>query len=254
MGAGKGRLIRQFLTESMLLGLSGGMLGVALAYWGSHSLLALMARGRNPVTLSVPMDLTVLGFALAVALLTALVFGTIPAWRAKDVNPSRGLAQNIRFSGGVGHKNRVGKLLVVFQVSISVVLVVGAGLLARSLANLNHFYPGFNRDNVLLFSVNPTIAGYKDVVPLYEQMLNRIAAVPGVRSASLSVHEPLSTNVSDTSVRVQGPTPKQGDDLTPVDIEPVGPAYFKTMETAVLREARVHRRRSRRKPQSRHRQ
>jgi predicted permease len=233
MGAGKGRLIRQFLTESILLGLTGGVLGIGLAHWGSHSLLALMVRGRNPVVLSVPMDLTVLGFALAVSVLTALVFGTIPAWRAKDVNPSRGLAQN--FHSSAGNRNRVGKLLVVFQVAISLVLVIGAGLLARSLANLNRFYPGFNRSNVLLFSVNPTIAGYKDVVPLYQQILSRISSIPGVRSASPSVHEPLSTNVSDTSVRVQGPTPWQGEVLTPVDIEPIGPAYFRTMETAIVR-------------------
>jgi predicted permease len=235
MGAGKGRLIRQFLTESILLGLTGGVLGIGLAYWGSHSLLALMARGRNPVVLSVPMDLTVLGFAMAVSVLTALVFGTIPAWRAREIHPSQGLAQNIRSSAGAGNRNKVGKLLVVFQVAISLVLVIGAGLLTRSLANLNRFYPGFNRSNVLLFSVNPTIAGYKDVVPLYEQMLSRISAIPGVRSASLSVHEPLSTNVSDSSVRVQGPTPRQGEDLTPVDIEPIGPAYFRTMETAIVR-------------------
>jgi predicted permease len=234
IGAGKGRLMRQLMTESLLLGTSGGMLGVGLAYWGSRSLLALMARGRSPVVLSVHPDLAVLGFALAVSLLTTLVFGTIPAWRASDVNPSQGLAQLRRNAAGTGERHRLGKSLVVVQVAISLVLVVGAALLARSLANLNGFYPGFNRDNVLLFSVNPPVIGYKDVVPLYEQMLGRIGAVPGVRSASLSVHEPLSTNVSDSSVKVQGPVPRQGEDLTPVDVEPVGPDYFRTMETPVL--------------------
>jgi predicted permease len=234
MGAGKGRLIRQLMTESILLGLSGGLLGVGLAHWGSSSVLALMARSRNPVTLSVHPDLTVLIFALTVSLFTALTFGTIPAWRATNVNPSQGLAQGSRSSTGVGERNRLGKSLVVVQVAISLVLFVGAGLLARSLANLNDFYPGFNRDNVLLFSVNPTIVGYKDVVPLYEQMLSRIAAIPGVLSSSLSVHEPLSTNVSSTSVRIQGPVPGQGEDLTSVDIEPVGPGYFGTMQTPLL--------------------
>jgi predicted permease len=234
MGAGKGRLIRQLMTESLLLGMSGGVLGVGLAYWGGRSLLALMARSRNPVVLSVHPDLTVLVFALTVSLLTALIFGTIPAWRATDVNPSQGLAQNTRSSAALGERYRLGKSLVVFQVAISLVLLVGAGLLTRSLANLNNFYPGFNRDNVLLFSVNPTVIGYKDVVPVYEQMQARIAALPGVRSASLSVHEPLTTNVSDSSVKVQGVVPRQGEDLTPVDIEPAGPDYFRTMETPVL--------------------
>jgi predicted permease len=120
-------------------------------------------------------------------------------------------------------------------VALSLMLLIGAGLLTRSLANLNSFYPGFNRNNVLLFSVNPPVIGYIDVVPLYEQMLGRIRGLPGVRSVSLSVHEPLTTNVSDSSVKVQGIVPRQGEDLTPVDIEPIGPGYFLTMETPILR-------------------
>ncbi|MGA2536799.1 MAG: ABC transporter permease [Terracidiphilus sp.] len=234
MGAGKARLVRQLMTESLMLGVTGGVLGIGLAFWGSRSLLALMARGRSPVVLSVHPDLTVLGFALVLSLLTALVFGTIPAWRATDVNPSQGLAQNARSFSGSGERFRLGKSLVVAQAAISLMLLVGAGLLTRSLSNLNHFYPGFNRDNVLLFAVNPTVIGYKDVVPLYEQMQTRIGAVPGVRAVSMSVHEPLSTNVSDSSVKVQGVVNPQGEDLTPVDIEPAGPDYFRTMETPIL--------------------
>jgi predicted permease len=234
MGAGKWRLTRQLMTESLVLGLTGGALGVGLAFWGSRSLLALMAQGRSPVVLSVRPDFTVLGFAFALSLLTTLVFGAIPAWRATDVNPSQGLAQSSRSSSGVGERYRLGKFLVVGQVAISLMLLIGAGLLARSLTNLNHFYPGFNRENVLLFSVNPTVIGYKDVVPLFEEMQERIRALPGVRSVSLSVHEPLTTNVSDSTVKVQGVVPRQGEDMTPVDIEPAGPEYFKTMETLVL--------------------
>jgi predicted permease len=115
------------------------------------------------------------------------------------------------------------------------VLVIGAGLLARSLTNLKGFYPGFNRENVLLFHVDPTIIGIKDVVPLYEQMLGRLRQIPGVRSISISVHEPLSSNVSDSSVRVQGAAAGRGEDLAPVNIEPVAPDYFATMETPILR-------------------
>jgi len=235
MGAGKMRLMRQLMTESLLLGLTGGALGVCLAYWGSGSLLALMAQGRSPVVLNVHPNLTVLGFALGLSLLTALVFGPVPAWRATDVNPSQALAQNSRSATGTGARYRLGKSLVVSQVALSLMLLIGAGLLTRSLANLNSFYPGFNRNNVLLFSVNPPVIGYIDVVPLYEQMLGRIRGLPGVRSVSLSVHEPLTTNVSDSSVKVQGIVPRQGEDLTPVDIEPIGPGYFLTMETPILR-------------------
>lgn len=232
IGAGKTRLIHQFMTESILLAVSGGALGIGLAYWGSHSLLSLMARGRSPVLLSVHPDLTVLTFALAVSLLTALVFGTVPAWHATDVQPSPRLAQNARASIGEHHK--LGRPLVVGQVAISLVLLIGAGLLTRSLVNLSDFYPGFNRNQVLLFSVNPTIVGYKVVVSLYEELLRRIRAIPGVRSASLSTHEPLSTNASDTSVRVQGSVLRQGEDLTPVDVDPVGPDYFATMQISRL--------------------
>jgi predicted permease len=235
LGAGKGRLVRQLLTESILLGLGGGVMGVGLAYWGNSMLLALMARGRSPVSLSARPDLKVLAFALGVSLFTALVFGTIPAWRAADVDPSRGLAQNARNSAASATRFRLGKSLVVLQVAISLVLVVGAGLLVGTLANLRDFYPGFDRDKMLLFSVDPTVIGYKDVVPLYERLLTRLRAVPGVRLASLSVFEPLSPAVSTTSVKVQGPALGKPEDLAPVNIEPVGPDYFATMGTALLR-------------------
>jgi predicted permease len=120
-------------------------------------------------------------------------------------------------------------------VAISLVLVIGAGLLTRTLTNLRNFYPGFNQENVLLFSVSPAVIGYKDFAPLYERLLNRIRAIPGVRLATLSVHEPLSTNVSSSTVKVQGPASRQGEDLLSVNIEPVGPDYFQTLEIPLLR-------------------
>jgi predicted permease len=234
MGAGKGRLMRQLITESILLGMAGGALGVGLAYWGSSSVLALMAHGRIPVALRVHPDLTVLAFALATSLLTAIVFGTIPAWRATDVYPSRSLAQNTRASAGSGDRHRLGKALVILQVAVSLVLVIGAGLLARSLTKLRDFYPGFSSDHVLLFHIDPTIIGTEDVVPLYEQLLGRLRQLPGVGFASLSVHEPMTTNVSESSIKVKDSTAGQGDDLTTVNIEPIGPDYFATLQTPIL--------------------
>jgi predicted permease len=237
MGAARRRIMRQLITESMLLGMGGGALGMGLAYWGSRSLLAMMANGRSPVLLSVHPDLTALAFTLAVSLLTALIFGTIPAWRATRLNPAHGLALNARGASNYAGRSRLGKSLVVVQVAVSLVLVAGAGMLARSLANLRDFYPGFNKGNVLLFAANPAMIGYKDpqIVELYEQLMGRIGEIPGVRSVSLSVHEPLSTNESATNVRVQGPVPRSGEDLAPVGIEPVGPGYFATMQTPVMR-------------------
>jgi predicted permease len=234
LGAGKRRLIRQLLTESILLGLGGGMMGVGLAYWGNGVLLALIARGRNPVSLNSQPDLTVLGFALGVSLLTALIFGMIPAWRAAGIDPSRGLAQNGRNYAGTGMRHRLGKSLVVFQVAISLILIIGAGLLTRTLVNLRNLNPGFNPENVLLFSIDPIAIGYRDVVPLYEQLLQRLRTLRGVESASLSVQEPLSTSVSSTTVKVRGPGGEK-EDLASVNIEPVGPDYFRTMEAGLLR-------------------
>ena len=246
IGAGRSRIVRQLMTESILLAVAGGVLGMALAWIGSRTLLALMEHGRNPVTLRVNPDPVVLGFALAITLLTAIVFGTLPALRAAHTDPANGLAPSRRIAGATIGNHRLGKSLVIVQVALSLVLLVGAGLLTRTLANLSSFYPGFDRENVLLFSVDPSLVGYKvsavrspaggdeNVVPLYEQLLARIRAIPGVSSASMSTHEPLSTNVSDTSVRVQGSPSANGSDLTSVDVEPIGPDYFATMQIPLL--------------------
>lgn len=235
IGAGTGRIVRQLMTESILLALGGGALGMALAWIGSRTLLALMEHGRTLITLRVHPDPAILVFALTVTLLTAIVFGTVPAWRAARTAPAQGLSPSRRIARDAISHHRFGKSLVVVQVALALVLLVGAGLLARTLANLSSFYPGFNRDKVLLFSVDPPLIGYKDVVPLYQELLARIRALPGVLSVSMSVHEPLSTNVSDTAVRVQGSPSADGSDLTSVDVEPIGPDYFATMQTPLLR-------------------
>jgi predicted permease len=236
MGAARLRLMRQLITESALLGLGGGVLGIGLALWGGRWLLVLMAHGRSPVSLSVHADWTVLGFTLAVSSLTVLLFGIIPAWRATRLNPAKGLAQGSRGTRTAGNRSRLAKSLVVVQIAVSLVLLIAAGLLTRSLGNLRSFYPGFNKDKVLLFALNQTMVGYKDgqTVPLYERILARIHAIPGVMTASLSVHEPLSTNVSSTSVKVKGTPAGMGEDLTSIGVEPVGPEYFATLQTPLV--------------------
>jgi predicted permease len=233
MGSSKGRLMRQLIVESLLLALTGGTVGLGLAFWGCNSLLSLMAHGRNSVTLSVHPNLTVLAFALGISLLTAVIFGVLPSWQATDIDPSRGLAQSAR-AAAARERHRLAKVLVVLQVAVSLVVAVGAGLLARSLSNLRNFYPGFNRDNVLLFHVDPPIVGITNVVPLYEQMTARIRQLPGTHATSLSVHGPLSTGVSDSNLKVKGANADLADDMTPVNVEPIGPNYFATFETPIL--------------------
>ncbi len=235
VGAGRARLMRQLITESVLMGLGGGVLGTGMAFLGSRSLLALMAHGRNPVSLAVHPDSTVLLFTLVVSMLTAVLFGTFPAWRATRLDPAKGLALGSR-GANAGSRSKLGGALVVVQVAVSLVLMISAALLARSLGNLRNFYPGFNKENVLMFALNQTMVGYKDAQagPLYERLLGRLSAVPGVTTASLSVHEPLSTNMSTTIVKVQGQALQAGEDLTSVGVEPVGPNYFATLQTPLV--------------------
>ena len=236
VGAGRRRLIRQLITESVMLAIAGGMLGLALALYAGRSLMLLLAHARSPISLTVRPDGKVLCFTLLVSVLTALLFGLIPAWRTARLEVSPSLMQSKRGLNGDGGRSRLGKSLVVLQVAVSVVLMIGAGLLVRSLENLKDFYPGFDKDNVLLFSINPGMVGYKEaqLVPLYERLLDRLGAIPGVRSTTFSVHSPLSQSFSYTSVTVQGYEPRAGQEMAPVGIEPVGPGYFTTMGTAIL--------------------
>jgi predicted permease len=239
IGAGKTRLIRQLIAESVLLALSGGALGLLIAFWAGKSLLPLMAPSGSPIALKVSPDARVLAFTFAVSVLTALLFGLVPAWRAARLDPSPLGLQSARSSAhnspGAA-RSRLGKALVIVQVAISLVLAIGAGLLTRSLANLKDFYPGFNKDNVLLLSLSPMMVGYSNqqIVPLFERLLNRFQAIPGVRSATLSVHGPLDSSVATSEIRVEGRKIDARSELASVGVNPAGPRYFQTIETPIL--------------------
>ncbi len=235
IGAGRSRLIRQLIAESVLVALAGGALGLAIAFWAGKSLLPLMAPSGSPISLKVSPDGTVLAFTLAVSVLTALLFGLVPAWRAARLDSTPLGLQSARSSRAAA-RSRLGKALVIVQVAVSLVLAIGAGLLTRSIANLKDFYPGFNKDNVLLLSLNPTMVGYSDqqIVPLYERLLNRFQAIPGVRSATLSVHSPLDPSVATSEIRVEGQRIEARSELAPVGVNPAGPRYFQTIETPIL--------------------
>ncbi|HKC88236.1 MAG TPA: FtsX-like permease family protein, partial [Blastocatellia bacterium] len=188
LGAGRFRLIRQLLTESMLLALIGGALGLLFALWGSGFLLALVGSGRNPVFLKLTLDLRVLGFTAGASLLAGVLFGLAPAWRATRVDLTPTLKDGARGSGA-GSRLGLGKTLVVVQVALSLLLLIGAGLFARSLGKLKSLDAGLDRENVLLFSTDPQMIGYQErrqIADLYKRMLERIKTIPGVRSASLS--------------------------------------------------------------------
>lgn len=201
------------------------------AYWGSPLLVILMSRGQNQVMLNVHPDLRVLVFTVLIALITGIAFGLAPALRATRTPSSLGS----RYLTATRAGRSLGQTLVVVEVSLALVLVVGAGLLIRTLRNLETLDPGFDRQNVLLFGLDPTRAGYKDerLAELYQRLLERLNQMPGVRSASLSFLTPISGGGWDNFIFVEGYTPGPGEDMD-TDINSVGPAFFDTLRTPLL--------------------
>jgi len=206
VGASRWRLIRQLLTESLLLALLGGGLGVLFALWIKDGLLAVTDwSGRGMPGLHPQLDLRVLGFTLGLCCLTGIVFGVVPALRATRLDLTPTLKDTAR--GSSAHtRSWLSKSLVVVQVSISVLLLIGAGLLIRTLRNLQHVETGFNANNLLLFSVEPRLIGYKDerLANLYQQLFARLEAVPGVQSVTCSRHALLALGATSSSLYFPG--------------------------------------------------
>jgi predicted permease len=203
LGATRSRLVRQLLTESLLLAFIGGSLGVLVGHWGKQLL-------PPPVNQSTILDWRVLLFVLGVTTLTGIVFGIAPALRATGVNLNDVLKQSGR--SVAGSRSRLSKSLLVAQVAISLVLLVGAGLFLRTLDNLRRADVGFNPHNLLLFRINPQLNRYDATRQnaLYDQLLERIATVPGVRAVALSNPALLSGSVNSTSLFVRGRTYEAG--------------------------------------------
>src|SRR5215468_8629554 len=185
VGAGRGRLIRQLLTESVLLAGLGGAVGVLFALWGNSGLQALTSKdtGLVPSNVDLSVNWRVLVFTLAVSLLTGVLFGLAPAWRATKLDLATSLKQNRRTTSAV---SRLSKGLIVTQVTLSLLLLVGAGVFLRSLQNLQRVNLGFNQENLLVFSLRPQQGGYKGerLVQFYRQLFARLDNLPGVRAAT----------------------------------------------------------------------
>ncbi len=194
MGAGRFRVIRQLLTESVLLASIGGALGVAFAMWGIRFLTLLLANGNPDFTFRPDLNWHVLGAALALSLLTGLLFGLAPALQSTRVDVIRALKESRAGRPGSHSFRRasLGQVLMVAQISISLLMLVGAGLFLRTLSNLQSIQLGFNRENVLLFRMNARQAGHRDpeIITFYTDLQKRFRAIPGVRDASAS-HSPL---------------------------------------------------------------
>jgi predicted permease len=236
LGAGRLRLIRQLLTESLVLAGAGGVVGAVFGYWGKDTLAALVVQGERNIALDAKLDLRVLGFTAAVSLLTGILFGIAPALTATrlDLTPAlkeSSLDQNRRRFG-----LPLGKALVVLQVGLSLLLLVGAGLFLRTLRNLERVNYGFDPQNLLLFKLDPTLNGYKGerVASLYEQISNRIDAIPGVTSSTISTH-PLIGGSSRTTMGLIVPeSPRPADDKTRVYLLPVRGNFLAAMNIPIV--------------------
>jgi predicted permease len=232
MGASRARLVRQLLTESILLAIIGGVIGMFLASWGVDALVALVAPSTP---LNVSPDARVLGFTVAICLLAGIVFGIAPALRASKADLATALKEKSTRIGGGRTRFGLAPALVVFQVALSLVLLVGAGLFARSLINLHNESLGFNRENILLVNIDSRGAGYKPagLSALYRQLIERVEALPSVRSASLATFSPMSGSMRSSSIVVQDYTPRSGDEMVVIDML-VAPRYCETLGMQVV--------------------
>ena len=229
LGAPRGRLVRQLLTESLLLASLGGAIGLGFAWWGSRLLIAMLSEPDNPIPLNIHPDLRVIAFNAAACLLTGLLFGLAPALRATRVDLTPSLQ---RTSARLG----LGKALVITQAALSVVLLFGAGLFMRTLVKLDRIDAGFDTQKLLLFGINAARAGYQGPAlnDFYRRVQLRLTTLPGVVAATSSAHLLLSGSYRNNGLWVQGYTPKPGERMH-VLVVPAGPWFLETMKIPLLR-------------------
>jgi predicted permease len=235
VGAGRWRLIRQLLTESVLLASLGGALGVLFAFWGKRALVALADRdtGFLPTGIELSLNWRVLVFTVAVSLLTGILFGLAPAWRATGLDLTTAIKQGRRTTGAV---SRLSKGLVVLQVSLSLLLLVCAGLFIRTLYNLQRVNLGFNQENLLLFALNPRQGGYNGerLTQFYQQLSARLDNLSGVRAATFSSVPLIAQYTWNSSILLPGETERTAGEHI-ANRQTARENYFTTMEIPLLR-------------------
>ena len=242
LGAGRFRVMRQLLTESLVLALLSGVAGIGIAALSVRFLLLLLTNGNNDFSVNVGLDWPVLSFTLLIAFVSGIFFGLAPALQAtkvditpalKETRASDSQAKTRRFGLRLG----LGQVLVVAQIGISVLLVVGAGLFVRTLAKLHSVNLGFNAENVLIFDLDGTKAGYKDdaLKRFYTDLEQRFQRIPGVRAATTSDIPLVGDWSSSTSVGIPGiPEPPEGQRGPNTSIAQVGRTFFETMQIPIL--------------------
>jgi predicted permease len=240
LGAGRSRLIRQLLTENVMLSCTGAALGVLLAYWGAAALTAFIFGNSYSSfgAVNTSPDATVLGFTMAVAVLTGILFGLAPALRGTRIDVGPVLKENAGSLSGASFGGRrrfgMGSALVVAQVALCLIVLAGAGLVVRSLANLKSINPGFDTRNVLQFAIDPSLTGYyqkEQIEPLYRELQTRLGSLPGVQSVSYSSDTLLDGGLWTEDVKVEGQTNKG---TVETQMLAVGSDFFRTMKIPLL--------------------
>jgi predicted permease len=237
LGASRSRLIRQFLTESVLLAALGGAVGLLFSVWGVSLLKAFIPENISQAA-AITIDGRVLGFTLLVSLLTGLVFGLAPATQTSNFNLNETLKEGGRDSTSGSRGNRLRGLLVVAEVAVSLILLIGAGLLINSFLRLRGVDPGFRPDNLLTMRIVLPDTKYPDQArrsAFYTELLNRVEALPGVRSAAVANWIPLVRQGDSIGFSIEGrPDPGQGQRPSVVT-RVTSPHYFQTMSIPLLR-------------------
>jgi predicted permease len=233
LGASRGRIVRQQLVESLLLSTCGGIVGLALAAWTGTLLLAALPGEAASRTLSASPDARVIAFTAGLTILTALVFGIVPALQATRPAITSTLKEGAGSIGGGGARIRRG--LVAAQVAMSMLLLAGAGLFGRSLHNLRSVETGFTVDSLLTFAMDPSLNGYDfpRMISFYEQLQAELTALPGVRSVSMSEIGAFTGDGWGMTVKVDGYQSKEGEDMNP-SVDGIGSRYFATMGVPLI--------------------
>ena len=237
LGAGRWRIVRQMLTESVVLSLTGGVLGLFVAFAGIRLITWLIANGRENFTLHAALHWPVLGFTFALAVIAGMLFGLAPAIQATKIDFTPALKESRALGAGAAGRRfapRAAHVLIVAQIAVSLLLVIGAGLFVRTISNLHSIDVGFNRENILLVSLNGRQAGYRDaaLARFYGGLLQRFREIPGVRAASASMFPLVAHYVNDTNVIIPGRPAESGDLHT--SVMAADPAFLETMQIPIL--------------------
>jgi predicted permease len=235
LGASRGQLVRQMLVESLVLSAAGGIVGVALAMALTRALLAFVPSDGRPLMIQATPDLRVLAFTLGLTFLTGVVFGLLPALRASRPDPWTTLKDTVGSLAGSGGSLFLRKGLVAAQVSLSFLLLFGAGLFVRSLQNLRTADTGVTLDNLVTFQLAPALSGYDKPrgTAFFQQLLDSLRSEPGVKSAAIAGVSILSGDEWDSSMSVEGHQAKDGEDMQAF-MNSLSPSYFATMRIPVL--------------------